>query len=106
MKISFRITMIIILFLILAITTVNASGILMNLEDYTPNTSDENLSAQISSNTTRTETNNENDSPRVISSTTSEDDEFLTVENILSIIIIVIGILLILLAVAILIRFK
>lgn len=41
-----------------------------------------------------------------VTTTSSEDDEFLTIENILSIIIIVIGIILIFLAIAILIRCK
>lgn len=51
------------------------------------------------------EADTDTNSPTV-TTTSSEDDEFLTIENILSIIIIVIGIILIFLAIAILIRCK
>lgn len=50
--------------------------------------------------------NTENTSRGPVTITTTNENEFLTIENILSIILIVIGILLILLGIAIIIRFK
>lgn len=120
MKTIYKISILTILFLIFCITSVNAFGISMDLEDYDQSTIDTQLETnediqfeedlpiqEENLNETENADINENDTPRVTSSTTSSDeDEFLTVENILSIIIIVIGILLVLLAIAILIRFK
>lgn len=130
MKTIFKIFVFVILFLVLCLKSVNASTILMNLEDYSQsntntqleNTNENNVENQLdgnllnensntaisqNQNISKVQTRDTDDSPRVSSSTTvSDNDEFLTVENILSIIIIVIGILLIFLAIAILIRFK
>ena len=108
MKKTFKIFMFVTLFLIIFITTVSATGISMNLDDYIPNTSEvENIVSETNSLLTdETEIEDEDDSPRVVSTSTSSDDEFLTAENVLSIIIIVIGLLLVFLAIAILIRIK
>lgn len=120
MKNLFKICTLIFLIFLLFITCVNASNINMNLQSNEINSAvDENLvedeytfnETNITENATIDESSNVNtydpvDTPRVTSTTTSEDKEFLTVENILSIIIIVIGILLTLLAGAILIRIK
>mgnify|MGYP003302472736 CR=1 FL=1 len=124
MKTTFKILMLIILFSILFISTVNAASILMNLEDYTQNvqnavhdennlvdtnTTENQLDNNILDNQTNSvnESEDEDDNLRVTYSTTSSDDDnFLTTENILSIIIIVIGVLLVFFAVAILIRIK
>ena len=122
MKISFKILILAILFSLLFILNINAANISMDLEDYnqtittneTNNTIDNNVLAnesgnEVDNNTLNQETDitdDEDISPRTTSTTTSNDDEFLTMENVLSIIIIVIGILLVFLAIAILVRFK
>lgn len=107
MKKIFKIGAVTLLFLIICITTANAAGIVINLEDYAQsNTVNDNLQNIVSDEETNISEDVNDDSPRVTSTTTSDDDEFLTVENILSIIIIVIGVLLIFLAIAILIRLK
>lgn len=117
MKKSFKILILITLFFVAFSTIVNASSIIMDLEDYTQNNTNIELENTFEDNTSTNNVQNQNvseiqtqdtdDSARISSSTTvSDDDEFLTVENVLSIIIIVIGILLIFLAIAILIRFK
>lgn len=110
MKKTFKIFMFVTLFLTILITTVNATGISMNLDDYIPNDSEaENIVFSTNSlvpDTAETEVKDEDNSPRVVSTSTTSDDEFLTAENVLSIIIIVIGLLLVFLAVAILIRIK
>lgn len=117
MKKSFKILILITLFFVAFSTIVNASSIIMDLEDYTQNNTNIELENTFEDNTSTNNVQNQNvsetqsvdedDTPRTTSSTTvSNNDEFLTVENILSIIIIVIGLLLIFLAIAILIRFK
>ena len=127
MKSFFKIFIVVTLFSILFITNVNASGVLMNLENHSQNLTNtaeteynidanfinnyiqdesENELLDEEENITESEVKDENNSPRVTSSKDTSDNEFLTTENILSIILIVIGILLIFLAVAILIRFK
>lgn len=108
MKKIFKIGAVTLLFLIICITTANAAGIVINLEDYAQQSStlDSNLENIVSDEEIDISEDEEN-TPRVTSTKTSSyDDEFLTVENILSIIIIVIGVLLIFLAIAILIRLK
>lgn len=104
---------------LICITCVDASNINMNLdnnitsnevnaleENFNENSLSENETLNINVNNTVND-DIDTSSPRVASTTTtSQDDIFLTVENILSIIIIVIGILLVFLAIAILIRFK
>ncbi len=129
MRTTFKILLLIVLFSALLITSVNAAGILMNLQDYAQgnsNTVEEEseldnsdiqnqLNDDILNNTEVDEETNvvqendeeeENNSRVTSSTTTSNDDEFLTTENVLSIIIIVIGILLVLLSIAILLRIK
>ena len=127
MRTTFKILLLIVLFSALLITSVNAAGILMNLQDYTQENSNtveseldnsdiqNQLNDDILNNTEVDEETNvvqgndeeeENNSRVTSSTTTSNDDEFLTTENILSIIIIVIGILLVLLSIAILLRIK
>lgn len=106
MKNALKIFLLITLFLIILITSVNASGIMMDLEEYTPaNSAQGTIIPSTDSANSETEVNKKDNSPK-ITSTSTNDDEFLTVENIISIIIIVIGILIILLAIAILIRLK
>ncbi len=123
MKVKFKISLISILFFFLFINCVNASGIVMNLENNVNNQTNANVQENSSADANTVNTvfennteenpmgNNEDEitdtAPALTSTeTTSNNDDFLTTENILSIIIIVIGILLIFLAVAILIRFK
>ena len=116
MKKIFKISILFTIVCFFLLTSVNAFSINMNLENFnTTDTaniveetmSEDNLNEYQSLNTDTTINNEEiDDSSPVITTTVSAEDEFLTVENILSIIIIVIGILLILLAIAILIRFK
>ena len=108
MKKIFRICMLLFLLSLFLFTSVNAVSIDMDLGDMTPadvegiveEALDENIELNID------DTERDDSSPRVTTTKNTDDDEFLTVENILSIVIIVIGILLILLAIAILIRFK
>ncbi len=119
MKISLKFIISIFLILLLLTTCVNAANINMNLiandiSNSTENTSNEfdlnenAISNDVSNNidSSATETSNSVSNPRVSSTTVSEDNNFLTAENILSVMIIVIGILLIFLAIAILVRFK
>lgn len=128
MKKNLKICVFITLFLAIFVTSVNSSSISMDLEYYDQSNTniqsenyiyDNDLNNPVENrngnhnhnNFLNEETNNletENEYIPIITSpaTTSDDDKFLTVENILSIIIIVIGVLLIFLAVAILIRFK
>lgn len=129
MKTIFKIFVLIILFSLLSITCVNAANIMMNLdsnplinnqtnEDVDVNdiidsnsvnatAEDEAVNNIINNEINSVVNNSENSTPQTITTkTVSNDDEFLTIENILSIIIIVIGVLLIFLSVAILIRCK
>ncbi len=116
MKKIFKISILFTIVCFFILTSVNAFSINMNLENFnttdTINIEEETISEdnpyEYESLNADTTINNEetDDSSPVITTTVSDEDEFLTVENILSIIIIVIGILLILLAIAILIRFK
>lgn len=116
MKKFLKLFVVIVTFSILFISNVNATGIIMNLENQT-DFSNNNIQNETENefvnnvlneqeNITEPEVEDENDSPRVTSSKATSDDEFLTTENILSIILIVIGVLLIFLGVAILIKFK
>jgi len=118
MKKTFKIFILLFLTLLLSLTYVDAFNINMNLEEYTAsntaNTAQENLVENDFSenevlNIDVDNTENEeadNSSPKITTTKNSDDDEFLTAENVLSIIIIVIGILLVFLAVAILIRLR
>ena len=105
MKNVSKIIIIFILFILLLIPTIESFGIDMNL---TPNilennTFDDTTNSIVSNTTDNTSVTN---NPRTITVTSSDNDEFLTVENILSVILIVIGILLIFLGIAIIVRFK
>lgn len=117
MKKVFKIFILLFLTLLVSLTYVDAFSINMNLEDYAPsnttNTAQENLVENdfsenevlnIDVDTTENE-ETDNSSPK-ITTTKNSDDEFLTAENVLSIIIIVVGILLVFLSVAILIRLR
>ena len=115
MKKIFKISILFISLFLFLLTSVNAFSINMNLEDSTPtdttNIVEETLTEDdlLENETLNADIDDEetdNSSPRVTTTRNTDEDEFLTVENILSIIIIVIGIILILLAVAILIRLK
>ena len=108
MKGILKILFVTIFFLLLLLTNVNASEILMNLEDYTSNnsTTETYVPSTDSYVSDAPVVDREDNSPKVTSNSKTDESEILTVQNGLSIIIIVIGILLIFLAVAILIRFK
>ena len=118
MKKIFKTCILLFLILLLSSTYVHAFNINMNLEDYTPsNTQNAVQENSIENDLSENETlNNDidnaesdetnNSSPKLTTVKNSDDSEFLTFENVLSIIIIVIGILLIFLAVAILIRLR
>ena len=113
MKKFLKIYVLLFLISLLITTSVNAFSINMNLQNTistdTTNIVEENISEDyLYENETPIVNHAErNDSSSIVKTTANTDeDEFLTIENILSIIIIVIGILLILLAIAILIRFK
>lgn len=67
---------------------------------------DSNYEEGSSLNATNKQTATSSSVPSVKTTTTTTDQDFFTVENILSIALIVIGILLVLLGIAILIRFK
>lgn len=104
MRITLKILLIFTLILLVFIPSVKAFGINMNL---VPNTIENNeINNTTSNNTSNENTNTFSNTSRSVTVTSSDDDEFLTVENVLSIILIVIGILLILLGIAIIIRFK
>ena len=112
MKKIFKIYMLLFLTSLFMLTSVNAFSINMNL-DNTLAADTTNIVQEYSNEndlsedeTLNNDTKTNDSSPRVTTTRNSEEDEFLTVENVLSIIIIVIGILLILLAIAILVRFK
>ena len=105
MKIVSKIFITFVVFILLLIPTIESFGIDMNL---TPNilennTFDDTTNSIVSNTTDNTSVTN---NLRTVTVTTSDNNEFLTVENILSVILIVIGILLIFLGIAIIIRFK
>lgn len=103
MKNNLKVLTIFVLFILLLIPTVKSFGINMNLISNNTNTNQNIIENNVSN------INDTNLSPSATPRTvtvTNSDDEFLTVENVLSIILIVIGILLILLGIAIIIRFK
>lgn len=121
MKKIFKFSIFLFILFFISITSVHALDINMNLQSNTvnnqtsenanTNTLDENTVSnnELQNNNTNNSVENMTDSssdngPRVTS--TSSEDEFLTIENILAIIIIVIGILLVFLSIAILIKFK
>lgn len=127
MKKLYTIFMIIIFFLIFLTTHIYASSVVMNLDSDVVNrnninnmnrnnfTVSNNLNEnnEINNSYQNSSTNNESinsstvqTSNPVVTTTSSNNNDFLTVENILSISIIVIGVLLIFLSIAILIRCK
>lgn len=99
-----------ILFILLLIPYIKVLAVEMDLESeqnseqYLSATSDSNIDNSPTTNTDAS-TSNSYSNPRV-TTTSSNNGEFLTIENILSIIIIVIGIILIFLGIAILVRCK
>lgn len=113
-----------VLLLLIFILTSNVYGINMDLDlldnidedssnntmDLLDNTEQDSLSAtydsDFESNTTSDTSNTSNLSNPQITITSNKDNEFLTIENILSVTIIVIGIILIFLGIAIIIRCK
>jgi len=105
MKKLFKIYILFTLFIFIFMPFINTSAIDMNLstdQDYNTYSYDD-----ITDDDTIDEVNNAQENTNIPTvTTTSTDDEFLTIENILSIIIIVIGIILIFLGIAILIRCK
>ena len=116
MKKNERILLVLIIFTILNLVAIKiyASDINMNLS--TSETSTQTNSFNQNTYNTNNENQNtytnsgsytqEDSTPRITSVTTSENDNFLNAENVLSIIIIVIGILLVFLGIAIIVRFK
>ena len=131
MKKTFKIYLLFIIVLLVSLTFVNAANINMNLDNNNVQSTEENVinnslnenegiennnisnnvatntSNNTIDNTVNTQSEQNNSTPRMTSSTTTkEETEFLTPENILSVIIIVIGVLLIFLSIAILIRNK
>lgn len=115
MKKFFTFFLIITLLCLIALPNLYATNIIMDLENNTINTTNNNniLENNDNENTNIVETNNinnlssnfQNSSP-TITTVSSDNNEFLTIENILSISLIVIGILLVFLSIAILIRCK
>ena len=127
MKTSLKIIFILIIFILLFMPSIKSFGINMNLisniiedntinDDYadsytndidviddTDDMDDTNTSTTYNSNSI---SNPSNTSPKTVTVTSTNNNEFLTVENILCIILIVIGILLVFLGIAIIIRFK
>ena len=127
MKNFYKIFMIIIFFLIFLTTHIYASSVVMDLDSDIINrntinnmnrnnftvSNSLNQNDEINNSYQNSSTNNEpvnsstvQTSNPVVTTTSSNNNDFLTVENILSIAIIVIGILLIFLSIAILIRCK
>ena len=115
MKKIFKIFVLLTLFFLLLLNSVSAFSINMNLENTAQtdttnivkeNSTQNNLSENETLNNNTDDTETDNSSSKITTNKTTKEDEFLTIENILSIIIIVIGILLIFLSIAILIRFK
>lgn len=111
MKNSLKLCVFFIIFILTLIAlSTKILGINMNLQSNDINTnSDNNVTSNDAVNNTNDNsatTNQVSSNKPVTVTTTSSDTEFLTVGNILSIILIVIGILLILLGIAIIVRFK
>ena len=110
MKNFSKILIILIVFMLSLVPTIFSLGIDMDLQ---PNTvenqsSQENITAENDSQVSNTNTSNATSSnnPKSVTVVSADENDFFTIENILSIIIIVIGIILVLLGIAILIRFK
>lgn len=127
MKKLYKIFTIIIFFLIFLTTHIYASSVVMDLDSDVINmntinnmnrnnftvSNNLNQNDEFNNSSQNTFTNNDavnssnlQTSNPVVTTTSSNDDNFLTVENVLSISIIVIGVLLIFLSIAILIRCK
>lgn len=106
MKTTFKFLLILILFILFFIPNIKSFGINMNLIS---NTVESNAITNDDTNNTSdssTVYNASNTSSKTVTVTSTDNNEFLTVENVLCIILIVIGILLIFLGIAIIIRFK
>lgn len=105
MKKNLKLLSILLFFVLLFIPTVKSFGINMNLEpiNIQSNTTENN---NLDTNTSTDNNTSSSNSHKTITVTSSDNHEFLTVENVLSILLIVIGILLVFLGIAIIIRFK
>ena len=96
MKNISKICILFLIFILFFYSSINTFAVDINMD---------NIDSTQSEISTQEEQSSNSNLPTVIT-TSSNDDEFLTIENILSIVIIVIGIILIFLAIAILIRCK
>ena len=115
MKNQYKISALIFLIVLFFITCVSAtnSGINMNLISNTTqnnfansNNDTNNITQNQGINNTNNINNYSSNNVRNVTATSQDNNGFLTIGNILAIILIVIGILLILLGIAILVRFK
>ena len=103
MKIVSKIFITFVVFILFLIPTIKSFGINMDLRS---NNAVDDTTNNIVANISTTDNTSVSNDFRTVTVTSSDDDEFLTIENILSVILIVIGILLIFLGIAIIIRFK
>lgn len=102
MKKNIKFLFILTMFLVLIINTY-CFAIDMNL---TMNNQTENNELEVQTNEVNEETYTPSNAPSVVTTTTSNSNNFLTIDNIISIILIAIGIVLILFGIAIFVRFK
>ena len=88
-------------------TTENTeSAVSTNVDNTQNNDSIDSLFVQNNENNNIEETSAPSNAPSVVTTTTSNSNNFLTIDNIIAIILIAIGIVLILFGIAILVRFK
>lgn len=88
-------------------TTENTeSAVSTNVDNTQNNDSIDSLFVQNNENNNIEETSAPSNAPSVVTTTTSNSNSFLTIDNIISIILIAIGIVLILFGIAIFVRFK
>lgn len=88
-------------------TTENTeSAVSTNVDNTQNNDSIDSLFVQNNENNNIEETSAPSNAPSVVTTTTSNSNNFLTIDNIISIILIAIGIVLILFGIAIFVRFK
>lgn len=102
MKKNIKFLFILTMFLVLIINTY-CFAIDMNL---TMNNQTGNNELEVQTNEVNEETYTPSNAPSVVTTTTSNSNNFLTIDNIISIILIAIGIVLILFGIAIFVRFK
>ena len=88
-------------------TTENTeSAVSTNVDNTQNNDSIDSLFVQNNENNNIEETSDPSNAPSVVTTTTSNSNSFLTIDNIIAIILIAIGIVLILFGIAIFVRFK